>query len=120
MTVEMQFIDKHKKLYLELHRDLAKQEYAPQSEASLINFQTLLLLEIALLMGCDLDWGTANPEGASGGAAIQPHALLSRWPTVDPPTPPLPLIRLRRHNPLLAPPILRPPPPPLIPFPLCP
>ncbi len=51
MTVEMQFIDKHKKLYLELHCDLAKQEYAPQSEASLINLQTLLLLKIGLLMG---------------------------------------------------------------------
>jgi hypothetical protein len=73
-TVEMQFIEKHKKLYLELHRDLGKQEYAPQSEASLTNFQTLLLLEIALLMGCDLDWGTASPEGASGGAAILPAA----------------------------------------------
>jgi hypothetical protein len=83
----------------------------------LINFQTLLLLEIALLMGCDLDWGTANPEGASGGAAIQPHALLSRWPAAAPPTPPLPLIRLRRHNPLL---VSAPPPPPLIPFPLRP
>ncbi len=62
MMVEMQFIDKHKMLYLELHRYLAKQEYAPQSEASLINLQTLLLLEIGLLMGCDLDWGTANPS----------------------------------------------------------
>ena len=59
-------------LYLELYRDLFKQEYAPQSEASLINFQTLLLLEIALLMGCDLDWGAAIPEGAS--ASILPAA----------------------------------------------
>ena len=25
-------------------------------------------------MGCDLDWGTASPEGASGGAAILPAA----------------------------------------------
>ena len=40
MTVEMQFIEKHKKLYLELHCNLVKQEYAPQLEASLINFQT--------------------------------------------------------------------------------
>jgi hypothetical protein len=30
-------------------------------------FKTLLLLEISLLMGCDLDWGTAHPAGAAGG-----------------------------------------------------
>ena len=53
MNIEMQFLEKHKNLYLELHRDLSKAEYAPQSEASLTNFQTLLVLEIALLMGCD-------------------------------------------------------------------
>ena len=71
----MQFIDTHKNLYLELHRDFSKIEYAPQSEASLQNFQTLLNLEIGLLMGCDIDWGTAHTEGAAGGsgdAAVLP------------------------------------------------
>ena len=74
MNIEMQFIEKHKKLYMDLHREFIKMEYAPQSEASLTNFQTLLLLEIGLLMGCDIDWGTANPEGAGGSEAILPAA----------------------------------------------
>jgi hypothetical protein len=67
IKVEMQFLEKHKILYLDLHRDLSKIEYAPQSEASFQHFPTLLLLEISLLIGCDLDWGTAHPAGAAGG-----------------------------------------------------
>ena len=65
MKVEMQFIENHKSLYLERHRDFSKVDYAPQSEASLQNIQTLIILEIGLLMGCDIDWGTAHPESAA-------------------------------------------------------
>jgi hypothetical protein len=43
IKVEMQFLENQKNLYLELHRDFSKIEYAPQSEASLTNFQTLLI-----------------------------------------------------------------------------
>jgi hypothetical protein len=53
----MQFIDTHKHLYLELHRDFSKVDYALQSEASFHNFQTLLSFKIGLLMGCNIDWG---------------------------------------------------------------
>ena len=67
--VDMQFIENHrdKNLYLEFHRDFIKVDYAQQSEALLQNFQTLLILEIVLLMGCDFDWGTKRPAGAAGG-----------------------------------------------------
>ena len=79
MNIELQFLETHKKLYLELHRDLEKAEYAPQSEASLTNLQTLIVLEIALLMGCDIDWGTARPEGAAGeSAAVLPSTRRRR------------------------------------------
>jgi hypothetical protein len=78
IKVEMQFLENHKNLYLELHGDLSKIAYAPQSEAALTNFQTLLIMEIGLLMGCDVDWGTANPASAAtaanAGAAILPPA----------------------------------------------
>jgi hypothetical protein len=79
VKVEMQFLENHKNLYLpgtvRLHRDFSKIEYAPQSEASLTNFQTLLIMEIGLLMGCDVDWGTANPaSAANAGPAILPPA----------------------------------------------
>jgi hypothetical protein len=43
--VELQFLEHHKTLYLDLHREFTKSEYAPQSEASLQNFKTLLMLE---------------------------------------------------------------------------
>jgi hypothetical protein len=48
IKVEMQFLENHKNLYLELHRDFkfSKFEYAPQSEASLTNFQALLIMVI--------------------------------------------------------------------------
>ena len=75
MQVEMQFLDTHENLYLELHRDFSKVAYAPQSEASLQNFQTLLIMEIGLMMGCDMDWGTANPDSAAiADTAVLPPA----------------------------------------------
>jgi hypothetical protein len=40
--VELQFLENDKTLYLDLHREFIKSEYAPQSEASLQNFKTLL------------------------------------------------------------------------------
>ena len=73
--VELQFLESHKKLYMELHQDFSKIEYAPQSEASLQNFQTLLMMEISLLMGCDVDWGTASTgSAADAGAEVLPPA----------------------------------------------
>ena len=53
--VELQFLESHKKLYMELHQDFSKSEYAQQSEASLQNFQKLIMMEISLLMGGDVD-----------------------------------------------------------------
>ncbi len=82
--VERLFLESHKKLYMELHQDFSKIEYAPQSEASLQNFQTLVMMEIALLMGCDVDWKTASTGSAAnasgvgganaGGAVLSPAA----------------------------------------------
>ncbi len=51
LKIELQFLDHHKMQFLDLHREMAKIEYSPQSEAALQNFKTLLLLEIALLLG---------------------------------------------------------------------
>ena len=57
---------------MELHHDFSKNEYGPQSEAQLQNFKTLLLLEIALLMGADLEWATGGAAAASAGPAGGP------------------------------------------------
>ena len=73
LKVSLQFLEHHKMQYLELHRDLSKIEYAPQSEAALQNFKTLLLLEISLLMGCDVEWATGD-GGEHTGAPVLPPA----------------------------------------------
>ena len=57
---------------MELHGDFTKIEYAPQSEAQLQNFKTLLLLEVALLMGTDLEWATGGAAAASAGPSGGP------------------------------------------------
>jgi hypothetical protein len=69
---ELQFLE-HKTLYLDLHREFAKSEYAPQSEASLQNLKTLLRLEITILLGTDIEWAT----GSSGGAAVVDPPVLA-------------------------------------------
>lgn len=70
--VELQFLENHKVLYVDLHRDFSKSDYTPQSEASLQNFKTLLMLEITILLGTDIQWAT----GSSGGAAIADPPVL--------------------------------------------
>jgi hypothetical protein len=70
--VELQFLETHKKLYQDLHQEFSKSDYAPQSEASLQNFKTLLMLEISILLGTDVEWAT----GSTGGAAnVDPPVL---------------------------------------------
>jgi hypothetical protein len=48
MKLDMQFINHHRKQFLDLQAELIKINYSPQTEATLTNFNTLLLLEIAL------------------------------------------------------------------------
>jgi hypothetical protein len=53
MKIDMQFLEHHRKQYLDLHAKLNRIDYSPQSEAALTNFKALLLPEISLLLGCD-------------------------------------------------------------------
>ena len=69
LKLDMQFLDHHRTQFLELHADLSKIEYSPQSEAALTNFKVLLLLEIALLSGNDYDWSSPAVTGEGGGAS---------------------------------------------------
>ena len=67
MKAEMQFlqVENHKNLYEDsLDISTGKVEYLLQSEvlfkliAKLQNLQRLPIMEIGLLMGCNIDWGT--------------------------------------------------------------
>ena len=75
LKLDMQFLDHHRKQYLDLHAELSKIEYSPQSEAALTNFKALLLLEIVLLAGCDYDW--SPPAAGAGAGAVLPAAARS-------------------------------------------
>jgi hypothetical protein len=70
--VDLAFLEHHKTLYLDLHREFTKSDYSPQSEAALQNFKTLLLLEIAILLGCDLEWA----KGTTVEAAVADPPVL--------------------------------------------
>ena len=70
--VDLAFLENHKTLYLDLHREFTKSDYSPQSEAALQNFKTLLLLEIAILLGCDLEWA----KGTTVDAAVADPPVL--------------------------------------------
>jgi hypothetical protein len=54
LKINLQFLEHHKNQFLELHRELIKTNYRPQTNAALQNFKTLLELEISLLMGCNI------------------------------------------------------------------
>ena len=47
--LDMQFLDHHRKQFLDLHAELSRIDYSPQSEAASANFKAPILLEIALL-----------------------------------------------------------------------
>jgi hypothetical protein len=65
MKVDMQFLDHHRKQYLDLRAELIQIDYSPQSEAALTNIKALLLLEISLLHGCDYDLSPVVPQAGS-------------------------------------------------------
>ncbi len=70
MKIDMQFLNHHRKQYLDLHAELIRTDYSPQSEVALTNLKALLLLEISLLYGCNNDWsppvaGSSITAGAS-------------------------------------------------------
>jgi hypothetical protein len=56
-------------IFLELHQELIKTNYWPQMNAALQNFQTLLELNISLLIGCDIGWGGESEVAAAAAAA---------------------------------------------------
>jgi len=56
MTLELQFLEHHKKQYLELSADFANNSFMPQSKTALENFKELVLLDLKILMGADIAW----------------------------------------------------------------
>jgi len=60
-TIETQFLNEKKETYLQLSADFAIMRYSPKSKPALQQFISLLVLDIALLLGCDITWEKNTP-----------------------------------------------------------
>ncbi len=65
LTLNVQFLEHHKTQYLDLHRELQKIDFSQQTQPALQNFKVLLLLEIQLLLGCDVEWSVTPPPDSA-------------------------------------------------------
>ena len=69
-TIETQFLNEKKETYLQLSADFAIMRYSPKSKPALQQFISLLLLDIALLLGCDIAW-KKNPPPAPAQTVLE-------------------------------------------------
>ena len=67
MTMELQFLEHHKKQYLELSTDFASISFMPKSREALENMKELVLLDLKILLGADIAWSHSGkqPEAAT-------------------------------------------------------
>jgi len=68
-TIETQFLNEKKETYLQLSADFAIMRYSPKSKPALQQFISLLVLDIALLLGCDITWKKNPPSPAENSPA---------------------------------------------------
>ena len=77
-SLELQFLEVHRRQYLELSSDFAKISYMPKTKSALANMKELILLDLKILLGADITWqppskqmesllpAAALPEAAAG------------------------------------------------------
>ena len=66
----MQFLNEKKETYLQLSAEFATMRHSPKSKPALHQFISLLLLDIALLLGCDITW-EKNPPPAPAQTVLE-------------------------------------------------
>ena len=54
--MELQFLDHHKKQYLEISSDFASISFMPKSRTALENMTELILVDLKILLGADIAW----------------------------------------------------------------
>ena len=62
MTMELQFLEHHKKEYLELSTDFASISFMPESRVALENMKNLVLLDLRILLGADIPWAHVRKQ----------------------------------------------------------
>ena len=75
MLVDSQFIKHHKDRYLELCVNFEQLETAPRTKVELEDFKALLLMDIFILSGCDIEWQPYSDPSSS--AAPTSEAVLA-------------------------------------------
>jgi len=79
VTMELQFLEVHKKQYLELSADFAKIRYTPKTKTALANMKELILLDLRILLGADIPWSRSpkqpeHPPSVADGQDALPEA----------------------------------------------
>jgi len=62
MTMELQFVEHHKREYLELSTDFASISFMPKSREALENMKNLVLLDLRILLGADIPWAHVGKQ----------------------------------------------------------
>ena len=71
MPVDLQFIKHHKDLYLKLCANFAKLKKAPRTKAELEGFKALLLMDVSILSGCNIEWQPYSDSSSSAAVHIR-------------------------------------------------
>jgi hypothetical protein len=76
MTIELQFLEHHKKQYLELSTDFASISFMPKSRAALENMKELVLLDLRILLGADIAWSHSGKQPEAAATELAAPAIL--------------------------------------------
>jgi hypothetical protein len=76
MTMELQFLEHHKKEYLELSADFASISFMPKSREALENMKNLVLLDLRILLGADIPWAHVGKQPEAPPSDLATAALL--------------------------------------------
>jgi hypothetical protein len=105
LTLELQFLEAHRKQYTALAADFASISYSPKSKTALENFKELILLDLKILLGADIPWqhsgkqpdielhadslaalphNSADDDKSASSSDERPAAAASGGPSQDP------------------------------------
>ena len=70
MTLELQFLEIHRREYVELSTDFASMSFLPKSREALENMKALVLLDLRILLGADIPWSHSGKQPELAAAAL--------------------------------------------------
>ncbi len=70
MTMELQFLERHKKQYLEPSTDFASISFMQKSRTALENMKGLVLLDLKILLGAHIAWSHSGKQQSEAAATV--------------------------------------------------